>query len=147
MGIGSSTPSQNDFSQDNSTAAANDNDLVNDQQLISSDTIALLFDKKEEIIEEKGPVKINLKLGFQKLSNKLQVANTSVSEDINQELEVFVKEEPRKLLEEKSTIKSPETTITDDLKDFQKVPKGSKDSLELEKEAVSVEDISKVPEP
>ena len=144
--IGSSTPSQNDFSQDNSTTAANDNDLVNDQQVISSDTIALLFDKKEEIIEEKSPVKINLKLGFQKLSNKLQVANTSVSEDINQELEVFVKEEPKKLLEEKSTIKSPETTITDDLKDIQKVPKGSKDFIEFEKEAVSVEDISKVPE-
>ena len=64
--------------------------------VISSETIAFLFDdpsqndvqQQNTQSENKSPLKIDLKLGFEKLSNKVQVHNNIVN-DIDQELEVY----------------------------------------------------------
>ena len=87
-----------------STSSEREEEEGTQNDTISSETIAFLFDEKsptEPVKENKTPVKINLKSGFQKLSVRVHVP--LISSLVDQELEVFKPAESPEFFQEDLT--------------------------------------------
>ena len=79
--------------------------------LISSETIALLFDPVEgNIANKKSPVKIDLKDSFKKLSDRIQVESSNASFD--EDLEMFEKTPARDFI---GKVKNEESKIVENI--------------------------------